>query len=475
MNDTPFVLMSGPYAEFRPEAANRLLGTQARAVAAQGVRVEVLTNALDGVWRGPIPGAASARLAGLPYVRHVADGIVHHVVAVPRSWHERTPPDHVWQESVAWARAMLAELRPDVVHQHYWQTLFSVAEAARQVRVPYGYTFYDFGLGCLRTTLVTGQGTICDGVVEPTKCAICLRTGRGLAGWANETIVRLPPGRALVSRLGFGRDRSGPLAAFNAVSEPAEERVASTRDRVRAVLAEARFAVAPSPFAMAFMESLGLRLGVGIVAPWFIDDGIPRLPTPSTDDGIRFGFLGRISREKGLDVLLDAFGQAVLSPRTTLTILGRVVSDYARALQAESENRLGGRVTWDSIDDRQSLMRAVGRLHVLVFPSIWMDNTPAALTESLALGRPAIVTDIPTMTFLVTNGVNGLSFPMGDATALARCLEACDSDPAMIARFASGLPDIPTAMQYATRLVDTYRNAAVNPDSVASQPWRSSC
>lgn len=467
--------MSGPYAEFRPESANRLLGTQARAVAADGVRVEVLTNALDGVWRGPIPGPESSRLAGLPYVRHVDDGIVHHVVAVPRSWHERTPPDHVWQESVAWARAMLAELRPDVVHQHYWQTLFSVAEAARQARVPYGYTFYDFGLGCLRTTLVTGQGTVCDAVVEAVKCARCLRTGRGFAGWANETIVRFPPGQLLVSRIGFGADRSGPLAAWNAVSEAAEKRVASTLHRVRAVLAEARFAVAPSPFAMSFMESLGLNPGVGIVAPWFIDDGMPRSSPPLTGDGIRFGFLGRISPEKGLDVLINAFGQAVLSPRTTLTILGRVVSDYARTLQAESERRLGERVKWDSVDDRQSLMRAVGRLHVLVFPSIWMDNTPASLTESLALGRPAIVTDIPTMTFLVTNGVNGLSFPMGDATALARCLEACDSDPAMLARFAAKLPDIPTARQYASRLVATYRKAAVAPDSCDSHPCQSSC
>lgn len=459
MNSSPFILMSGPYAEPRPEAANRLLAAQARAVVARGLRVEVLTNAMDGVWRGPVPGADAPLLGGLPHVRHVSDGIVHHVVRVPRSWHERTPPDRVWRQAIQWATACLDALRPDVVHQHYWQTLLCVPEAARRLGIPYGYSFYDFGLGCLRTTLVTGRGELCAGPISADACGRCLRTGRGPAGWLNEWLVRLPPVRHVIDRFGLGPDRSGPLARFQAVSEAAEQRVRGTLDRARSVLGGAAFAVAPSPFAVSFMERLGLREGVGRVLPWFIDDGVRRDPPPGRGEGLRFGFLGRISPEKGLDVLLRAFRGATLAPSTTLTILGRLTTDYARDLRTESAGRDAGRIIWDEISDRATLMEAIRRVHVFVFPSVWMDNTPASLVESLAVGRPAIVTDIPTMTSLVEDGVNGLSFPMGDSSALARRLEACEHDPMLIERFAARLPPLLSVSDYAAELSGLYAAA----------------
>ena len=70
---------------------------------------------------------------------------------------------------------------------------------------------------------------------------------------------------------------------------------------------------------------------------------------------------------------------------------------------------------------------------VMVLPS-WREGAPVSILEGLAMGRPAVVTDVPGCREVVTGGVDGLLVPVRDADALATAIARLHDDPALAAR-----------------------------------------
>ena len=70
---------------------------------------------------------------------------------------------------------------------------------------------------------------------------------------------------------------------------------------------------------------------------------------------------------------------------------------------------------------------------VMVLPS-WREGAPCSILEGLAMGRPAVVTDVPGCREVVVNGENGWMTPLGDVEALAAAMEKFILDPGLIAR-----------------------------------------
>jgi hypothetical protein len=64
--------------------------------------------------------------------------------------------------------------------------------------------------------------------------------------------------------------------------------------------------------------------------------------------------------------------------------------------------------------------------------SLWPENEPLTLLESLASGAPAAATRIGGNTELIEHGVNGWLYPPGSAAGLAEILAAAAADPAAL-------------------------------------------
>ena len=130
------------------------------------------------------------------------------------------------------------------------------------------------------------------------------------------------------------------------------------------------------------------------------------------------GNLTQGAAHKAFDVLLEAWAQvASVRPNARLCIAG---AGDAAPWQALAE-RLGCAASIHFagyVDDVDDLYRQAA---LLVLPSC-REGMSNALLEALAMGLPAVVSDIPGNRELVADGVNGRVVPVGDAEALAQAL-----------------------------------------------------
>ena len=70
---------------------------------------------------------------------------------------------------------------------------------------------------------------------------------------------------------------------------------------------------------------------------------------------------------------------------------------------------------------------------VMVLPS-WREGAPVSILEGLAMGRPAVVTNVPGCREVVVEGENGFLTPLHDAKALADAMEKFILEPKLAAR-----------------------------------------
>lgn len=141
-------------------------------------------------------------------------------------------------------------------------------------------------------------------------------------------------------------------------------------------------------------------------------------------EAIVLGWVGRLSHEKGADVLLDALATVTDLP-WTLSVIGD--GDQRRALERRSAERgLGPRVRW------HGLIPEAARLYTAfdaVVLSSRTEGTPIVLLEAMAAEVPIIATQVGGVPDLV-RPVDGLLVPPEQPAALGTAIRALLGNPA---------------------------------------------
>ena len=136
------------------------------------------------------------------------------------------------------------------------------------------------------------------------------------------------------------------------------------------------------------------------------------------DPGIGAGgdsylYAGRLSPEKGLAVLLDAWSSHPEFP------LLRIVGDGPQGAWLQERAGLLRNVEWLGKLPREQVLTLMKNSRALILPSIWYENFPVSVVEAFATGLPVIVSDAGTLPELVDDGVTGFVFRSGDAADLS--------------------------------------------------------
>jgi glycosyltransferase involved in cell wall biosynthesis len=91
-----------------------------------------------------------------------------------------------------------------------------------------------------------------------------------------------------------------------------------------------------------------------------------------------------------------------------------------------------------------------------VVPSIAYESPSLAMLEFVAQGTPVIRSESRGMDHVITDGVNGRTFPYGDAPALAAILRDLAADPSPLEAWRAALPPVASDDQYAARLAQVF-------------------
>jgi len=284
--------------------------------------------------------------------------------------------------------ALADKVRPDIAHFHtiLAHLTASIIAPLRKRRVPIVWTLHDYRLICPNTSLLS-KGELCE---------------------------RCLPNRFYEAILQRCKKDSLP-ASFIAM-------LTTLYDRLLRVPAHIDRFITPSDF-------LRLKLIEGGFDPARIES-IPNFVDLSDHAGLPekdyFCYVGRLSPEKGLDVLIRAMAKL---DEGRLLIVGRgPEEDNLKRLAAELGTR---RVEFAGFQSGAELKRILAEAQFVVLPSRWYENLPFAIMEAFASSKPVVASRIGGIPEMVDDGVNGLLFPMGDVDTLAASLRRMLGDRRM--------------------------------------------
>lgn len=284
----------------------------------------------------------------------------------------------IWNQSqYRQVRALIREFRPDLVDVHNFFPLVSPAvfHAAQAEGVAVIHTLHNFRLLCPGATLFRAG----------RPCEQCLH--RSFA-WP-----------ALVHGCYRGcRFSTGAVAAMTA----AHRSIGTWAQAVDLYIALTRFSKGR------FVDA-GLPADRIVVKPHFID--------PDTGmgggEGGYFVFVGRLSPEKGLDTLMDAWRSLRIGANLKIVgdgPLGTAVAEFVR--------RTPG-VEWLGLRSRREIDGILGGARAVIVASRCYETFCRVIIEAYAKGTPVIAAGIGAMAELVEDGRTGLLFRAGDAAHLA--------------------------------------------------------
>ena len=282
---------------------------------------------------------------------------------------------------VSAVRRVVKDFDPDVVHVHNTFPLISpaafLAAGPRATRI---LTLHNYRLFCA-SAIPLRQG-------KP--CTECLEKG---SIW---------PG------LRYGCYRGSRLATLPLAASIGLHRALGTWQR------HVDGFIALTDFQRDRMIEAGLPSEKVFLKPHFYDK--PPLPLPWNQREGDVVFVGRLSEEKGLRFLLEAWiAWGTEAPKLELIGQGPEREQWeARVREAGMESRIffAGQLPFEQVQIR------IAHARLLILPSVCFEGFPMVIREAFALGVPVAASRLGSMQSLIESGYNGALFEPSNTDSL---------------------------------------------------------
>jgi glycosyltransferase involved in cell wall biosynthesis len=286
---------------------------------------------------------------------------------------------------------LIRATQPDVMHVHNTLPLISpsIYSAAHAERLPVVQTLHNFRLLCPNGLLMR-SGNICEECIG--------------------TVTRWP---GVVHRC--YRESRGATAAI-ATMLGTHTLLGTWRHRID------RY-IAPAHFLKHKFISAGWPAEKIVVKPNFLACD-PGMRTAHGDYAL---FVGRLSSEKGVGTLLDAWRRIANPP------LLKIAGD-GPLMPADRGAQPG--IEWLGHQPSARVFELMKAAAIMIVPSEWYEVWPLTIIEAFATGVPIIATRLGAMAEMISDGETGVLYTLRDVDDLARTIEWALGHPATMAAMA---------------------------------------
>jgi glycosyltransferase involved in cell wall biosynthesis len=304
----------------------------------------------------------------------------------------KTVSDSVWSKKTYQEVSELIEKeKPDIAHFHnIWYLISPSAYAAcREAGVPVVQTLHNFRMFCANGLLMR-DGRVCEDCIGRTPW-------RGIA---------------------YGCYRGSRLYSVPVVAS-------EIIHRARRTWAEAVDAyVALTEFGKRKFVECGLPAEKLFVKPNFLAD--PPAPNYTTADYAIY--MGRLSEEKGLDVLVDALASD--NGASSLPLKVKIVGEgpMRAHLEGKTKDKSLSNIEFLGRKDFSECLDLLSHARFMIMPSVCYENFPMAIREAFACGKPVVASRLGAMAEIVEENRTGLLFAAGDSADLAAKMQRLTGD-----------------------------------------------
>ncbi len=310
------------------------------------------------------------------------------------TWPARTAmaANTIWsQQSRSALRKVIRQTRPDIMHVHNTFAMLSpsVYGAAKAEGLPVVQTLHNFRFFC--------------------PSALFLRDGKPCEECVDKSLLRSIRYRCYRGSMAATATLATMLALHRAIGTYSQD-----IDRY----------IVLTQFARAKVTAAGIAASRISVKPNFLANP----PPPGQGEGGYVIYVGRLLEGKGTETLVRAW-------RSLPDIRLKIVGDGALRPTLEAIVREGNlNVEFVGRLDRAAVLSAVSRAELMIIPSECYEGFPMVIAESFACGTPVLASRTGSLEELVTDGVTGRKFSVGDTDELARSVRSVLSDCAGLTR-----------------------------------------
>lgn len=144
-------------------------------------------------------------------------------------------------------------------------------------------------------------------------------------------------------------------------------------------------------------------------------------------------YFGRLSKEKGINNLIEAFAKCK-DGKLYIAGEGPEKDNIEKFIK---DNKLGKRVNLLGFLNKEQMTEQVRKARFIVVPSIWYENCPYSVMETLAIGKPVIGANIAGIPELVINNENGFTYKYDDINELSEKMSILFEDDKLVKQFSN--------------------------------------
>ena len=292
-------------------------------------------------------------------------------------------PSYLYNRKAARNIANLVnEFKPDIAHVHlfYAELSVSILRTLKRLNVPVVHTVHDYRLLCPVNNFIDNDGKVCE-LCRDRHYTHCLkkRCSEGKISQSAMVMLEAYFWKYLVSPVDY-------IDHLIFVSKFSKEKHLSYNNAFE-----------------------------GKSSQIYNFTNIPVTSEPSEKGGY-FLYFGRLSEEKGIDNLLEAFSK---KPDIKLKIAG---TGKLRNM-VEQFTRTSPNIEYCGFKKGNELEDLIKKSSFVIVPSVCFENNPMTIIESYCLGKPVIGSDIGGIPEIVYPGTNGFLFKHDDPQSLASIVE----------------------------------------------------
>lgn len=290
----------------------------------------------------------------------------------------------------------IQDFKPDIVHLNNFQRQLSasIIDAIKEKDIPIIYTAHDLQAICPAITMLDSNKNICEDC-KKGKYSNCIRK-KCIKSSTLKSILGAIEGKYY--------------------------------DQKKIYKEKIDYIITPSECYREKLIEEGIDKNKILAHHNFIDMEKYEIETQEGDYALYFG---RLSKEKGILNLVQAFEKR---KKGKLYIAGEG-EEKQNIENRIKEKHLEKHIQLLGFLNQEEIRETIGKCKFVIVPSVWYENCPYSILETLAIGKPVIGANIGGIPELVKNEENGLTYSYNNIEELSDKIDQLFSQPELVKIF----------------------------------------